>query len=44
MKVYPLFLSSLFMVVGNVPFIIISQEIVIKYICGIGLITSVLNH
>ena len=44
MKVYPLFLSSLFMVVGNVPFIIISQEIVKKYICGIGLITSVLNH
>jgi len=40
----PLFLSSIFMIIGNVPFIIISQEIIIKHICGLGLVTSVLNH
>jgi len=38
-------LSSIFMIVANVPFIIISQQVsFIKYYYLIGLTTSLLNH
>ena len=41
---YPLFVSSLLMVVGNVPFIIISQNNILKILYTTGLVTSCLNH
>jgi len=41
---YPLFVSSVCMVIGNVPFIIISQNNILKIIYTLGLTTSCLNH
>ena len=41
---YPLFVSSLLMVVGNVPFIIISQNNILMILYTTGLVTSCLNH